>query len=62
MLQLVQRHKSLYLDVYPPSYEEGEWLLAQLSKRRLCFRALYESAVYDALPADASGREVWHLA
>lgn len=62
MLRMILAHKSLVLDVNLPSYEEGEWLLAQLPKRRLCFNALYESAVFDALPADASGREVWHFA
>ncbi len=62
MLQLIQMHKSLFLDVNLPSYEEGEWLLARLSKGRLCFNALYEPSVFDALPADAPGREVWLLA
>jgi hypothetical protein len=51
----------LVLDVNLPSYEEGEWLLAQLPQQRLCFNALYEPAVFDALPANAAGREVWHL-
>jgi hypothetical protein len=61
MLRLIQTHKALFLDVNLPSYDEGEWLLARLSKGRLCFNALYEPAVFDALPADAPGREVWLL-
>jgi hypothetical protein len=62
MMQFIQEHKSLYLDVYLPSYEEGEWLLAQLPTRRLCFNAMYQAADFDALPPDAPGTEAWHLA
>jgi hypothetical protein len=62
MLQFMQTHKSLYLDISFPSYAEGEWLLAQLPEQRLCFNAMYEPADFDALPAGALGTEVWHLA
>jgi hypothetical protein len=61
MLQLILDHKSLVLDVHLPSYEEGEWLLAQLPQRRLCFNALYDVEVFETLPDDLPGSEVWLL-
>jgi hypothetical protein len=62
MLQLILAHKSLVLDVHLPSYEEGEWLLAQLPRERLCFNALYDTEVFEALPDDLPGSKSWLLA
>jgi hypothetical protein len=62
MLQMILAHKSLILDVKLPSYEEGEWLLAQLPQRRLCFHPLFDLSVYEALPEDTPGRETWLFA
>jgi hypothetical protein len=62
MLQMILAHKSLILDVKLPSYEEGEWLLAQLPQRRLCFHPLFDLSVYEALPEDTPGRDTWLFA
>jgi len=62
MLQMILAHKALILDVKLPSYEEGEWLLAQLQQRRLCYHPLFDLSVYDALPEDTPGRQAWLFA
>jgi hypothetical protein len=62
VLQQILAHKSLILTVNLPSYEEGEWLLAQLPRERLCFNARFDPPVYASLPPDAPGSETWLLA
>ena len=62
MLQMILDHKPLVLDVNMPNLEEGEWLLAQLSKRGLCFNAQSDASVHKALPPGFPGSESWLLA
>ena len=62
MLKMILAHKALILDVNLPSFEEGEWLLAQLPQRRLCFHTMFDPSVYEALPEDTPGRETWLFA
>jgi hypothetical protein len=61
MLQMIQQHKPLMLDLNLPSIEEAEWLLGQLDPRGLCFNARFAPEVVDALPDDTPGSEMWVL-
>jgi hypothetical protein len=61
MLRMITAHKPLILDVNLPSFEEGEWLLAQLPDSRICFNAQFEPFIYEALPTGVPGGETWLL-
>ena len=62
MLRTILEHKTLILDVHLPSSEEGEWPLAQLPRRGLCFNVRFELRVFEALPEGWPGTETWQLA
>lgn len=61
MLQLIQAHKPLLLDVNFPNLEEADWFLAQLSPRGLCLNARFAPDVFRAAPAELPGRTYWRL-
>ena len=61
MMQMIQKHKALMLDVSFPSYEESQWVLAQLDKRGLYFNAQFVPDILDALPEGLPGSQVWLL-
>ena len=61
MLQLIQEHKPLILDVNFPTLEEAESVLAELSPRGLCFNPRFESDVFESLPNDMPGSVIWLL-
>lgn len=61
VLRMILEQKRLILDVHPPSFEEAEWLLAQLPTRGLCWHAHYGPEVYESLPPDVPGRDGWLL-
>jgi hypothetical protein len=61
MLRQIQEHKPLLVDVNLPSVAEGKWLLAQLSRRGLCFNARYGPDVYREAGADLPGAGLWVL-
>jgi len=47
------------LDVHLPSFKEGEWLLKNLPKRGLFFKAWFDPQVYDIMPTGFPGSEIW---
>ena len=61
MLRQIQERKPLIVDVNLPSVAEGEWLLAQLSRRGLCFNARYSPAAYGEAAAGLPGAGLWLL-
>ena len=61
MLQMIQEHKSLILDVGLPSIDEAGWLLEQLSPRGLCFNARYSQEAFRAGSHSLPGRALWIL-
>ena len=61
MLQLIQGHKPLILDVNFPSLEEADYLLSRLSPAGLCFNPRFDEETFDALPADYPGSQAWIL-
>jgi hypothetical protein len=61
MLQMIQEHKPLILDVGLPSIDEAEWLLARLSRRGLCFNARYSQEAFRAGSHALPGRTLWIL-
>jgi hypothetical protein len=61
MLQMIQEHKPLILDVNLPSVEESERLLGQLSRRGLCFNARFSGEVLRSALADLPGTSLWIL-
>ena len=61
MLQMIQEHKPLILDVNAPSFEEAEWVLGQLSPRGLCFNARFDQDTFATRPPDVPGSQVWVL-
>ena len=60
MLQRIQEHKPLILNVQFPSYAESEWLLSQLDRRNLYFNARFDPDAAD-FPETAPGTEHWVL-
>jgi len=60
-LQMILEHKPLMVTVHPASIEDGEWLLAQLPTRGLCYADSYDQEVYETLPSDTPGRRIWLL-
>ena len=62
MLQMVQQHKPLLLDINFPSFEEADWFLAQLSRRGLCFNARFAPEVFRTAPDGAPESAFWELA
>jgi hypothetical protein len=62
MLQLIQKHKPLILDVNFPDLEEADRVLSQLERAGLCFNARFAPETLASLPADAPGNETWLLA
>ena len=61
MMQMIQEHKALMLDVSFPSYEESQWVLAQLDKRGLYFNTQFVPDILDTLPEGLPGSRVWLL-
>jgi len=61
VLRTILAKKSLILDVSLPSLEEGEWLLTQLPRQRLCFNARFDPETFARLPVGLPGSEVWSL-
>jgi hypothetical protein len=61
MLQLILAHKALILDLSLPSREEGEWVLEQLPRQGLFFNSWYEPPIWETLPDDLAGSELWLL-
>lgn len=59
ILKKILQYKSLILDVYLPNLKEGEWLLDNLPKNRLFFKAWFDYEIYTNLPDDFPGREIW---
>jgi len=59
MLKRILAHKPLVLDVHLASVKEGEWLLENLPKRGLFFKAWFDPEVYDTMPIDFPGSEIW---
>jgi hypothetical protein len=59
MLQQIMERKPLILDVYLPSLEEGDRLLEQLPQRGLFYKLWVDPAVYDSLPDDYPGTDLW---
>jgi hypothetical protein len=59
MLQQIMERKPLILDIYLPSLEEGDSLLKQLPQRGLFYKLWVDPAVYDSLPADYPGTDLW---
>jgi len=61
MLNMIQEHKPLIVDVNFPSFQEAERFLAQLSPRGLCFNARFDPATLASLPSDVPGSRIWLL-
>jgi hypothetical protein len=61
MLQMIQEHKPLLLDVNLPSRKEAEWFLGQLSPRGLCLNARFAPETLESAPRDLSGDGFWVL-
>jgi hypothetical protein len=62
MLQMVQQHKPLLLDVNFPSLEEADWFLSQLSRRGLCFNVRFAPETFQTVPSGAPESAFWELA
>jgi hypothetical protein len=61
MLQEIQAHKPLLLDVNAPDLAEAEWLLAQLSPRGLCYNARFAPEVFQAERSQIPESPLWTL-
>lgn len=61
MLQEIQAHKPLLLDLNLPNLAEAEWLLAQLSERGLCFNARFPPETFRAERAKIPESPMWTL-
>ncbi len=61
MLQQIQAHKPLLLDVNLPDMAEAEWLLGQLSPRGLCFNARFTPETFRAERAKIPESQLWTL-
>ena len=59
MLQQIMERKPLILDIYLPSLEEGDSLLKQLPQRGLFYKLWVDPTVYDSLPDDYPGTDLW---
>lgn len=59
ILKKILQYKPLILDVYLPNLKEGEWLLDNLPKNRLFFKAWFDYEIYTNLPDDFPGRKIW---
>jgi len=59
MLQRIMERKPLILDVYLPSLEQGDRLLERLPQRGLFYKLWVDPAVYDSLPYDYPGTDLW---
>ena len=61
MLRKIQERKPLIVDVNLPGPAEGEWLLAQLSRRGLCLNARYTPEAYREAASSLPGGDLWVL-
>jgi hypothetical protein len=61
MLQMIQRHKPLIVDVNFPSFQEAEQLLAQLSPRGLCYNARFDPETFASSAPHIPGKMAWLL-
>jgi hypothetical protein len=61
MLQEIQAHKPLLLDVNLPDMAEAAWLLEQLSPRGLCFNARFAPDAYQTERAKIPESPLWTL-
>jgi hypothetical protein len=61
MLQMVQEHKPLLLDVNLPSLEEADWFMGQLSPRGLCLNARFGPETFQSVPPDTKETQFWML-
>lgn len=59
MLNRIATEKPLVVDVYQSSPEEADWLLDQLPQSNLFFKLWLEKEVYDILPEDYPGTQLW---
>ena len=59
ILKKILQYKPLILDVYLLNLKEGEWLLDNLPKNRLFFKAWFDYEIYNNLPDDFPGRKIW---
>ena len=59
MLKKILQYKPLILDVYLPNLKEAKWLLDNLPKKRLFFKAWFDYEIYINLPDDFPGRKIW---
>ncbi|NLS79800.1 MAG: hypothetical protein GXY76_21345 [Chloroflexi bacterium] len=61
MMQMILQHKALLIDGNFPSYEEAEWVLAQLDRRGLYYNVQLSAETLSALPEGAPHSEMWLL-
>jgi len=59
ILKKILQYKPLILDVHLPNLKEGEWLLDNLPKNGLFFKAWFDYEIYKNLPDDFPGRKIW---
>lgn len=59
ILKEILQYKPLILDVHLPNLKEGEWLLDNLPKNRLLFKAWFYYEIYTNLPDDFPGKKIW---
>ena len=59
ILKKILKNKPLILDVYLPNLKEAKWLLDNLPKKRLFFKAWFDYEIYINLPDDFPGRKIW---
>jgi hypothetical protein len=59
ILKEILKYKSLMIDVYLPNLEEYRWLLDNLPKKGLFFRAMFDYDIYTTLPEDFPGKQIW---
>jgi hypothetical protein len=58
-LKKVLPYKPLILDVYLTNLQEGKWLLDNLPKKGLFFKAYFDYEIYSNLPNGFPGKKIW---
>ncbi len=59
ILKKILQYKPLILDVYLPNLKEAKWLLDNLPKKGLFFKAWFDHGIYTNLPDDFPGKKIW---